>query len=179
MERLCALILLSKEVWTIAGQKEEDRNPAGGLPRSGYIPMQWNDCENVKYLWRLAATVVPGFFFFFTIQIVIKSPPARRMEVCRASWKKKNQQFGRLNSNRSSNDTNDYGSLFAALFEPPRSISILPFFLFPSSLPSPTSFIEPLYSSTTINLSSRISPSSSISCERDSTSLFKIYSGCY
>lgn len=119
------------------------------------------------------------FFFFFTIQIVIKSPPARRMEVCRASWKKKNQQFGRLNSNRSSNDTNDYGSLFAALFEPPRSISILPFFLFPSSLPSPTSFIEPLYSSTTINLSSRISPSSSISCERDSTSLFKIYSGCY
>lgn len=62
-ERLCALILLSKGVWTIAGQKEEDRNPAGGLPRSGYIPMPWNDCENVKYLWRLAATVAPGFFF--------------------------------------------------------------------------------------------------------------------
>lgn len=57
------------------------------------------------------------------------------MEVHGASQKKKNQQFGRLNSNRSSNDTNDYGSLFAGLFELPRSISILPFFLSHSLIP--------------------------------------------
>lgn len=79
------------------------------------------------------------------------------MEVYGASQKKKNQQFGRLNSNRSSNDTNDYGSLFAGLFELPRSISILPFFLSYSLRPfTSASFIETLYSSATINLSSRI-----------------------
>lgn len=53
------------------------------------------------------------------------------MEVHGASQKKKNQQFGRLNSNRSSNDTNDYGSLFAGC-----SSYLDQFLFFPSSFPT-------------------------------------------